>query len=149
MAAYKVGDTETRPWGAYVVTAVGSTGSGEEFCEKDITVNPGKILSLQSHIHRREHWRVVTGVLTVVLDGQVLTLNEGEDVNLPEGAIHAMANLSPSPVVVRERQEGTCREEDIARYTDAYGRADTPLPDDERGRASLAVYKDVLEKTQG
>ena len=46
---YTVGDSDTRPWGSYTVVAVGVNEGGEEFCEKEIVVNPGHILSLQSH----------------------------------------------------------------------------------------------------
>ena len=140
MEAYKVGDNDTRPWGNYVVTAVGTNGSGEEFCEKDITVNPGEILSLQSHAQRREHWKVLGGTLTVILDGNTLTLQKGEAVEIPKGAIHAMANLSKAPVVVHEIQQGLCREADIVRFLDSYGRADTSAPKDGNAQSAMVAY---------
>ena len=140
MAAYKIGDHDERPWGSYVVTAVGHAG-GEEYCEKEITVRPGQILSLQSHELRREHWRVEKGTLTVVLDGERLTLNAGEDVRIPLRGVHCMANLGKVPCVVHERQEGVCREEDIRRYVDAYGRATEDVPE---AASSIGVYREIL-----
>ncbi len=148
MDAYKIGDSDQRPWGSYVVTAVGTTEGGEEFCEKDITVKPGQILSLQSHEMRREHWRVTQGVLTVILDGKQLTLQTGEDVRIPLRGIHCMANLSDRACIVHERQEGVCREDDIKRYVDAYGRG-TEAPSSHAAQASIDLYKKILGTISG
>lgn len=141
--AYQVGDHDTRPWGEYEVTAVGITASGEEYCEKKITVLPMQILSLQSHELRRELWRVTSGELTVILNDREITLQAGEEINVPLGSIHAMANISDAPCIVFERQEGICREADIKRYLDAYGRGVEDSKDPIVG-ASLATYTKVL-----
>ena len=140
---YRVGDMDIRPWGSYTVTAVGVKETGEESCVKEIQVNPGQILSLQSHVHRREHWKVISGVLTVVLDGERLTLKTGQDVRVPMGSIHCMANLGKKNVVVQEIQQGLCREEDITRYMDAYGRG-TAESTEEKVVKSIAVYKELI-----
>lgn len=140
---YAVGDMDIRPWGSYTVVAVGVKESGEETCEKEIRVNPGQILSLQSHEHRREYWKVLAGMLTVVLDGKRLTLKEGQDVRVPQGSIHCMANMGQETVVIREIQQGICREEDISRYMDAYGRK-TEDATDPRVISSIAVYKELV-----
>lgn len=147
MAAYQVGDHDTRPWGEYEVTAVGMDGT-DEYCEKCITVQPNNILSLQSHNLRRETWKVTEGELTVILEDKVITLKAGEDIFVPMGSIHAMANLSDAPCTVFERQEGICREDDIIRYLDAYGRA-VEESDDAAVKASLAAYRSVLDKING
>lgn len=143
LPAYKVGDIDTRPWGSYTVIAVGLNEDGEEFCEKEIIVNPGQVLSLQSHEHRREYWRVMQGTLTIIVDGKRKTLAKDEDVRIPKGALHCMANLGEEACVVQERQAGLCREEDITRYMDAYGRVeDKNRPEIAE---SLALYKQILE----
>ena len=142
-AEYQIGDREKRPWGDYIVTDVGFNDAGEEYCEKKITVNPGRILSLQSHEHRRETWMVVRGVLTILLDGVRTDLHAGEKIHVPQGSIHCMANLGKAPCVVREKQEGFCREDDITRYIDAYGRGTqaSTLPVVKRG---IAAYRTIL-----
>ncbi|HYD18587.1 MAG TPA: phosphomannose isomerase type II C-terminal cupin domain [Patescibacteria group bacterium] len=140
--AYIVGETDTRPWGSYTVVAAGRN-EGEEYCEKEIIVNPGHILSLQSHVHRREHWMVKQGVLTVVLDGQRITLKKGGEIRIPVGGVHCMANLGTDACIVREVQAGICREEDIARYMDAYGRV-TDVTDAANVQQSLVIYKQLL-----
>lgn len=145
LAEYNVGDRDTRPWGEYEVTAVGNNASGEEYCEKKITVLPRQILSLQSHELRRELWRVVEGQLTVILNDGRHILSAGEEIHVPLGSIHAMANTGSVPCVVFERQEGTCREEDIRRYLDAYGRG-VEDSTDPVVLSSLNVYKQVLKE---
>ena len=146
MAAYKVGDRDSRPWGEYEVTAIG-TNDNYEFCEKCIIVQPNNILSLQSHELRRETWSVMQGELTVILNDRVINLRPGEEIFIPQGSIHAMANLGSEPCRVFERQEGLCREEDIKRYLDAYGR-DVQESEDPLVRASLASYRKVLDIIQ-
>jgi mannose-6-phosphate isomerase-like protein (cupin superfamily) len=146
MAAYQVGDRDSRPWGEYEVTAVG-TNDNAEFCEKCIIVQPNNILSLQSHDLRRETWGVLDGELTVILNDRLVTLRPGEEIFIPQSSIHAMANLSDRPCKVFERQEGICREEDIKRYLDAYGR-DVAESEDPNVRASLANYRKVLDIIQ-
>ena len=147
LAPYTVGDHDARPWGSYTVTAVGKNDAGEDVCEKDIQVLPKQILSLQSHTQRREHWQVIAGTLTVILDDARHELPAGSDIRIPLGAIHCMANLSDAPCTVHEIQEGICREEDIKRYNDAYGRGTEDITGD-IAEKSIALYKDIL-KTLG
>lgn len=144
-ARYAVGDMDIRPWGTYVVQAVGVNAAGEENCEKEIHINAGQALSLQSHDLRREHWRVISGQLTVILDGKRIELNEGQSLQIPKGSVHCMANLTERTCIVKELQHGICREEDIHRYCDANGRK-TVDSDDERVVSSLGLYKKMLEE---
>lgn len=138
---YTVGDSDQRPWGKYEVIAVGIDNNGEGYCEKEITVNPGQILSLQSHENRRELWTVKQGTLEVVLDGVHHTLKAGEDINIPLHAIHCMANGQNSACVVHERQIGHCSEDDIIRYIDAYGRQTAAV--DSKIQKSIDLYQNV------
>ncbi|MCB1783659.1 MAG: phosphomannose isomerase type II C-terminal cupin domain [Alphaproteobacteria bacterium] len=144
--SYRIGDTDQRPWGEYVVINVGKETSGEEYCEKEITVNPGQILSLQSHELRRERWTVLKGTLTVVSDDTRIDLTEGESIDIPLGAIHCMSNRFDKPCVVHERQMGTCSEEDIIRYADAYGRA--PGETTPQIAKSVKHFNDILAEIQ-
>lgn len=143
MEEYRVGDKDVRPWGNYAVTDVGRGKNDEEFCEKIITVHPGRMLSLQSHTLRRETWTVEEGVLTVLLDGKRIEVPAGEAVHIPRGSLHCMANLGQADCVVRERQEGMCRESDIRRYVDAYGRA-MEKSRSPRVRESIRAYEEIL-----
>ncbi len=121
MPGYRPGEKDTRPWGMWEVLDTG-TENGEEFCIKRITVNPGGVLSLQSHKLRRENWTLESGVLEVTRDKEILTLQPGQSIDIPLGAVHRMANRGTEPAIVREIQRGVCREDDIIRYEDIYGR---------------------------
>ena len=75
--AYRVGEREERPWGSYLVTDVGRTLGGDEFCEKLITIRPGGVLSLQSHRLRDERWTVEKGALTAIVDDNFIIASAG------------------------------------------------------------------------
>lgn len=119
---YKEGDKDNRAWGGYVVKKVIYNNDTCTLCEKVITVNPGEILSLQSHKNREERWEVLDGVLTVLLDGTITELKEGQDIFIPKQSIHSMCNLSDKTCSLHETQTGECYEDDIIRYWDVNGR---------------------------
>ena len=49
-----------KPWGSYKTFE-----KNEGYLLKKITVNPGEILSLQSHQHRSEYWHILEGTAKV------------------------------------------------------------------------------------
>ena len=107
-----------RPWGWYESIALGS-----RFQVKRIVVNPGGILSLQSHNHRSEHWIVVEGTAKVTIDNDITIVNENQSVYIPLGAIHRLENPSELPLTLIEVQTGSYfGEDDITRYEDVYAR---------------------------
>jgi mannose-1-phosphate guanylyltransferase / mannose-6-phosphate isomerase len=107
-----------RPWGWFETLAL-----SERFQVKRIVVKPGGILSLQSHMHRAEHWIVVSGTARVTLDDSVSLVTENQSVYIPLGAQHRMENPGKVPMVLIEVQTGVyLGEDDIARYEDAYAR---------------------------
>jgi mannose-1-phosphate guanylyltransferase/mannose-6-phosphate isomerase len=109
-----------RPWGSYEAIA-----SGPRFQVKHIVVDPGERLSLQSHVHRSEHWVVVHGLAEVTVGDQVSILQENESIYIPAGAKHRLANPGKVPLELVEIQCGPyLGEDDIVRFDDQYGRAD-------------------------
>ena len=107
-----------RPWGWYESIALGS-----RFQVKRIVVNPGGILSLQSHNYRSEHWIVVGGTAKVTIDNDITIVNENQSVYIPLGAIHRLENPSELPLTLIEVQTGSYfGEDDITRYEDVYAR---------------------------
>ncbi len=141
-SSYAIGDDDERPWGSYIVTDIGITENGDDFCEKDITINSGEILSLQSHEFRREFWTVKKGTLTILCDDMRKTLKAEDSISIPMKSLHCMANLSHPPCIVHERQEGICRENDITRYVDNYGRA--TQTDNAKAQKSILIYTEIL-----
>jgi len=108
-----------RPWGWYESLAMGS-----RFQVKRIVVNPGAALSLQSHVHRAEHWIVVEGTARVTVDDEVHLLTENQSVYVPLGAVHRLENPGKLPMVLIEVQTGSyLGEDDIIRYEDVYARS--------------------------
>ena len=107
-----------RPWGWFESLAV-----GEHFQVKRICVKPGGSLSLQSHKHRSEHWVVVAGAAHVTVDDKVITVEAGQSVYVPQGAVHRMENFGITPMILIEVQIGSYfGEDDIVRYDDVYNR---------------------------
>ena len=113
-----------RPWGWFETLAL-----ADRFQVKRIVVKPGGALSLQSHIHRAEHWIVVSGTAQVTVGDEVKLLSENQSVYVPLGAIHRLANPGKVPVVLIEVQTGAyLGEDDIIRYEDIYARGDEKGP---------------------
>jgi mannose-6-phosphate isomerase-like protein (cupin superfamily) len=90
---------------------------------KRIVVKPGAALSLQSHVHRSEHWIVVEGTARVTVDDDIRLVSENQSIYIPLGAVHRMENPGKVPMVLIEVQTGTyLGEDDIIRYEDLYAR---------------------------
>lgn len=107
-----------RPWGWFESLAVGS-----RFQVKRIVVHPGAALSLQSHLHRSEHWIVVEGTAKVTIDSKVQLVTENQSVYIPLGAVHRLENPGKVSMVLVEVQTGAyVGEDDIVRYEDVYAR---------------------------
>jgi len=107
-----------RPWGSYE-----TIGDGPRFQVKRIVVDPGERLSLQSHVHRSEHWVVVRGAAEVTVGDKVSMLQENESTYIPAGTKHRLANPGKLPLELVEIQCGPyLGEDDIERFDDEYGR---------------------------
>ena len=107
-----------RPWGRYEVLQETRT-----YKVKSIHVNPGKRLSYQRHQKRSEHWFIVSGVATVVLDGESFIKQAGETVDVKIGQLHRIGNEGTQELVFIEIQTGTYfGEDDIERIEDDFNR---------------------------
>jgi cytidyltransferase-like protein len=108
----------TRPWGYYKVLHQ----VGKEVKLKELTVEPGKSLSMQKHKQRAEFWFVSEGEATVY------TLNRKTDSELvgkftqfdhtwiANNEWHQLVNETSEPLRIIEIQYGSdCSEEDIER----------------------------------
>lgn len=108
-----------RPWGWYETLCL-----SDRFQVKRIMVKPGGVLSLQSHVHRAEHWVVVSGTARVTVGDEVKLLSENQSVYIPLGAVHRMENPGKVPMYLIEVQTGAyLGEDDIVRYEDIYDRS--------------------------
>jgi len=89
---------------------------------KELTVDPGKSLSMQKHDHRSEYWIVSEGTAVVnsCLDGGYTippkTLTYHQETQIPAGSWHQLVNMGNTPCRIVEIQYGDkCIEEDIVR----------------------------------
>lgn len=107
-----------RPWGWFETLA-----RAPRFQVKHIALPPGRQLSLQSHIHRAEHWIVVAGTARVTIDNTVRLVAENESVYIPLGARHRLENPGKVALHLIEVQTGAyLGEDDITRHEDRYHR---------------------------
>ena len=80
-------------------------------------------MSVQSHNHRSEHWVVLEGTATVILDDEVHELSKCQSIDIPVLAKHSLQNHTKEILKILEVQKGDyISEDDIIRYEDVYGR---------------------------
>ncbi|MGH7908569.1 MAG: mannose-1-phosphate guanylyltransferase/mannose-6-phosphate isomerase [Thermodesulfobacteriota bacterium] len=110
-----------RPWGYYLVLE-----EKDNTKVKRIVVNPGARLSLQKHHHRSEHWVIVQGIAKVINGDLTLILEEKQSTFIPQNNLHRIENIGKIPLEIVEVEIGDYLEEDdIVRYEDDFGRADS------------------------
>ena len=111
-------EKDTRPWGSYFVIH-----DEVNYKLKRIEVNPGMRLSYQYHYKRSETWTVVQGSGIFTLDGEDLTLKEGDSVSIPKLSRHRIYNNNSEILIFIEVQTGTYfGEDDIVRVEDDFNR---------------------------
>lgn len=109
---------ERRPWGSWEVLDV-----GPGYKIKRITVEPHSRLSLQTHVHRAEHWLVVVGLATCTVGENRVQARAGTHIFVPRGSVHRLANDQAEALIIIEAQVGRYTgEDDIVRLQDDYGR---------------------------
>lgn len=107
-----------RPWGSWHVL-----DEGPGYKVKRIEVGPHQRLSYQTHGQRSEHWTVVRGTATCVVDDREIVIPTGGALDVAVGAAHRISNLHDEELVVIEVQRGDyLGEDDIVRLDDDYGR---------------------------
>ena len=60
-----------KPWGSYVVL-----NKSKDFLIKKIIVKPEGVLSYQSHNFRSEHWIIIEGKATVIINTRTFNKTE-------------------------------------------------------------------------
>ena len=114
---WKAPKTE-RVWGYYRVLHE----QGKDVKVKELTVEPGKCLSMQRHKDRGEHWFVSEGTATVYTLNRstdvelIVTFNKFENLHIGKTEWHQLCNETESPLKIVEIQYGdNCIEDDIER----------------------------------
>lgn len=102
-----------RPWGYYRVLH----NPNNNVKVKELTVDPGKKLSMQRHQHRAEFWFVAEGTATVKWDEHGHTITKVyQTEKIYQNEWHQLINETPEPLKIIEIQYGDdCNEADIER----------------------------------
>lgn len=105
-----------RQWGYYKVLE-----DGDGYAVKRLVILPGRSLSDQKHFKRQEHWVVVSGELSIVLEGhddngkELFVLEHTQSIDIELGVWHRPYNDGNAEVMVIETWLGDSTEEDIER----------------------------------
>lgn len=114
-----------RPWGAWKVVHQEHAGT-----VKVLTVNPGAMLSLQSHEHRDEFWvPLVSGLIAYTRGATPYSSSQAgkmlrayEVFRVDRNYLHRLINPTEMHISLVEIINGKYDENDITRYHDSYGR---------------------------
>lgn len=114
--------SDKRPWGSFTVIWE-SRGSKV----KILDVLPLKRLSLQRHKHRSEHWFVVRGSGSAIVESEEGVLVEiaivpGSSVDVPCGKKHRLIAGSDGMEIVEVQTGSSFEESDIERFEDDFNR---------------------------
>jgi mannose-1-phosphate guanylyltransferase len=114
---YRIHRESYRPWGHQDKIV-----NEPRYHVNRLTIKPGGAFSLQKHLHRAEHWIVLSGTAEVTLEDKVFLLTENQSTFIPAGAIHMLANPGKIKLELLEIESGSYLEEDdIIRLKDHYG----------------------------
>ena len=105
-----------KPWGTYEVLL-----DEPNYKVKRIIVNPYERFSLQYHNCRDEHWAIVEGCGQIHIAGRTHMGDVGSHWVIKRHQVHR-ATAGVDGLIFIETQIGDCREEDIIRLDDDYGR---------------------------
>ncbi|EPQ0644508.1 mannose-1-phosphate guanylyltransferase/mannose-6-phosphate isomerase [Klebsiella aerogenes] len=114
---YRVHRESYKPWGRHDKIV-----ESERYHVNRVTVKPGGMFSLQRHLHRAEHWIVLSGTAEVTLEDKRFLLTENQSTFIPAGKIHMLENPGKIPLELLEIESGSyLGEDDILRFKDHYG----------------------------
>ena len=109
---------EEREWGSFQILV-----DEQGYKVKRITVKPNQRLSLQLHKSRDEYWTIVKGVGWMHVGGKEYDVEVGDVVQIDKYQTHRIENNLTEDLIFIEVQIGDCKEDDIIRLEDDYGRA--------------------------
>jgi mannose-6-phosphate isomerase-like protein (cupin superfamily) len=110
-------EKEERPWGNFERFTL-----NEKTTVKIIMVKAGESISLQTHEHREEFWRVIKGSGTIRIGEKDNDAREGDMFFTPRHAKHRILG-GLEGLICLEIAFGDFDEGDIKRLEDRYGRA--------------------------
>lgn len=97
MEIFDEGDIYYTTWGCKETLS-----RSEGYLVKKLTIYPGQALTLHKHEKRSEHWSIVSGTATIVLDGVEKEYHRNESIFVPMGMFHRISNETTKDLVVIE-----------------------------------------------
>ena len=113
-------DRDERPWGFFERLT-----QDEKSTVKMITVHQGEMFSLQTHKHRDEYWRIISGDGIVTVGESTTHAHAGDEFFIPKETVHR-AQGGSSDLTFLEIAFGNFDENDITRLQDKYDRPAHP-----------------------
>jgi len=114
-----------KPWGWYE-----DIYREDRVVFKTLCIKPGKAISLQRHADRGEFWFVAEGEGSMTYQPVTnpssmshFDVKAGTPVHIEKGRMHRIRNTGDVDLLIYEMQYGLCRESDIVRVMDDFGRA--------------------------
>jgi len=111
-------EKEFRPWGWFKVLQ-----RGDNYCVKELFVEPDMRISLQFHRYRTEDWVVVNGNGTITQGNLETECKVGDTFFIPIEQRHRITG-GKKGITIIEVQRGKCVEDDIVRLEDDYNRVE-------------------------
>ena len=111
-------EKERRPWGWFKVLH-----RGDDYCVKELYVEPDMRISLQFHRHRTEDWVIVKGSGLVQQGSLETECRVGDTFFIPIEQRHRITG-GEKGITIIEVQRGKCVEDDIVRLEDDYNRVE-------------------------
>ncbi len=108
--------TEKRPWGGFTRYT-----ENEQSTVKILHVHPGQRLSYQFHHNRDEHWVVLDGDPTIVIDDVEYPASAGHEFEIARKTKHRIIGGELEARIL-EISLGDFDEDDIVRIEDDFGR---------------------------
>lgn len=110
-------DSAVTPWGNWYTMA-----QEKNYKVKYLCINPKQSISLQYHKNREEQWFIIGGKGTVTIDGYVYQASKGSRFLIDKLSKHRATGSDDEALEIIEIQTGICKEDDIIRLYDDYGR---------------------------
>jgi mannose-6-phosphate isomerase len=110
---------EERPWGNFKILL-----DEPNVKVKKITVKPNQKLSLQLHKLRDEWWKIILGRGEIQINENKFEADQRDTVVIKKYEVHTVKNIGNEDLIFVEVQTGVCKEDDIVRLEDDYGRID-------------------------
>lgn len=107
---------EERPWGNFRQFT-----KNESSTVKILNLKPDSSVSLQSHNHRHEFWRVISGDGLAEIGEEKIKVEIGSELEIPVQTKHRISS-GERGLLILEISFGDFDEDDIVRYEDKYGR---------------------------